>query len=122
MKKLINQPENVVREQLQGIALAHADLVCVNLDPAFIVRTDAPVRGKVAILSGGGSGHEPMHGGLVGPGMLDAACPGAIFLAQPFPGMSRSEIYAMRDQSGLPRAEFFAKFFQLEPNGERREV
>ncbi|HLH72378.1 MAG TPA: dihydroxyacetone kinase subunit DhaK, partial [Chloroflexota bacterium] len=79
MKKLINQPENVVREQLQGIALAHADLVCVNLDPVFIVRTDAPVRGKVAILSGGGSGHEPMHGGLVGPGMLDAACPGAIF-------------------------------------------
>lgn len=79
MKKLINQPENVVVEALEGFALAHHDLVRVSLDPAYIVRADAPIRGKVAIVSGGGSGHEPMHGGFVGQGMLDAACPGAIF-------------------------------------------
>ena len=79
MKKLINQPEQVVQEALQGMARAHSSLLRVNLDPAYIVRADAPVRGKVAILSGGGSGHEPMHGGFVGRGMLDAACPGAIF-------------------------------------------
>lgn len=79
MKKLINQPEDVVTEELMGIAAAHPDLVKVHLDPNYIVRVDAPVKGKVALLSGGGSGHEPLHGGFVGTGMLDAACPGAVF-------------------------------------------
>ena len=79
MKKLINNPEDVVKEELQGVALAHPDLVKVHFDPNFVYRADAPVKGKVAILSGGGSGHEPMHGGFVGHGMLDAACPGAVF-------------------------------------------
>jgi len=79
MKKLINDVENVVKEQLEGMAIAHSDLLRVNLDPKFIVRADAPVAGKVAIVSGGGSGHEPMHGGLVGLGMLDGACPGEVF-------------------------------------------
>ena len=79
MKKLINKPEDVVLEELQGIELAHPDLVKVHYDPNFIYRADAPVKGKVAIVSGGGSGHEPMHGGYVGKGMLDAACPGAVF-------------------------------------------
>ncbi|MBP6440792.1 MAG: dihydroxyacetone kinase subunit DhaK [Caldilineaceae bacterium] len=79
MKKLINRPEQVVQEALQGMARAHPSLLRVNLDPAYIVRADAPVRGKVAIVSGGGSGHEPLHGGFVGRGMLDAACPGAVF-------------------------------------------
>jgi phosphoenolpyruvate---glycerone phosphotransferase subunit DhaK len=79
MKKLINNPEEVVLEELQGIELAHPDLVKVHYDPDFIVRADAPVKGKVALVSGGGSGHEPMHGGFVGMGMLDAACPGAVF-------------------------------------------
>jgi dihydroxyacetone kinase-like protein len=79
MKKLINKPEDVVVEELQGIALAHPDLVKVHYDPNFITRADAPVKGKVAVISGGGSGHEPMHGGFVGKGMLDAACPGAVF-------------------------------------------
>ncbi|MGH2523216.1 MAG: dihydroxyacetone kinase subunit DhaK [Anaerolineales bacterium] len=79
MKKLINKPEDIVKEELQGIALAHPDLVKVHYDPNFIVRADAPVQGKVGVISGGGSGHEPMHGGFVGPGMLDAACPGAVF-------------------------------------------
>lgn len=79
MKKLINKPEDVVLEELQGIALAHPDLVKVHFNPNYIVRADAPVKGKVGLVSGGGSGHEPMHGGFVGPGMLDAACPGAVF-------------------------------------------
>jgi len=79
MKKLINDPAEVVHEALEGMAVAHADLIKVHKDPAFITRADGPVKGKVAILSGGGSGHEPMHGGFVGRGMLDAACPGAVF-------------------------------------------
>src|SRR5512138_3895194 len=79
MKKLINKPEDVVREELEGITYAHPDLVKVHYDPNFIVRADAPVQGKVGVISGGGSGHEPMHGGFVGMGMLDAACPGAVF-------------------------------------------
>ena len=79
MKKLINKPEDVVVEALQAIAVAHADLVKVHYNPNFIVRADAPVAGKVGVISGGGSGHEPMHGGFVGYGMLDAACPGAVF-------------------------------------------
>lgn len=78
MKKLINAAEDVVREQLQGMGLAHPELK-VNIDPNFIVRTAGPVDGKVALISGGGSGHEPMHGGFVGEGMLDGACPGEIF-------------------------------------------
>lgn len=79
MKKLIDKPEDFVRESLEGLAAAHPDLVRVNFDPTFVYRVDAPVQGKVAIVSGGGSGHEPMHAGFVGMGMLDAACPGEIF-------------------------------------------
>ena len=79
MKKLINATDAVVAEALRGFEAAHSDIVRVNHDPAYIVRADAPVKGKVGVLSGGGSGHEPMHGGLVGMGMLDAACPGEVF-------------------------------------------
>jgi dihydroxyacetone kinase-like protein len=79
VKKLINDPGAVVDEALRGFAAAHPDLVRVNHDPKYIVRADSPVQGKVGVLSGGGSGHEPMHGGFVGRGMLDAACPGEVF-------------------------------------------
>lgn len=79
MKKLINKPEDFVRESLQGLAAAHPDLIQVNYELGFVYRADAPIEGKVAIISGGGSGHEPMHGGFVGMGMLDAACPGEVF-------------------------------------------
>ncbi|HEX5642158.1 MAG TPA: dihydroxyacetone kinase subunit DhaK [Thermoleophilia bacterium] len=79
MKKLINRPADVVREELVGMALAHAGRLVVHTSPHWIARADAPVAGKVAIVSGGGSGHEPLHGGFVGPGMLDAACPGEVF-------------------------------------------
>jgi dihydroxyacetone kinase-like protein len=79
MKKLINDPANVVVEALHGMEAAHGDLLKVHYDPNYITRKDAPVPNKVGILSGGGSGHEPLHGGFVGRGMLDAACPGATF-------------------------------------------
>ncbi|WP_433274853.1 dihydroxyacetone kinase subunit DhaK [Actinosynnema sp. CS-041913] len=79
MKKIINDPATVVADALRGMALAHADLLDVQYDPAVVVRADAPVPRKVAVISGGGSGHEPLHGGFVGRGMLDAACPGAVF-------------------------------------------
>src|SRR5918994_3423974 len=78
MKKLINEPAAVVTEALLGVAAAHPEL---RVDHAnkMIIRGDSPRAGKVALVSGGGSGHEPMHGGFVGPGMLDAACPGEVF-------------------------------------------
>ena len=79
MKKIINDPSTVVVESLRGMAVAHPDLLRVTEEPAVVARADAPVAGKVAVISGGGSGHEPLHGGFVGPGMLDAACPGAVF-------------------------------------------
>jgi dihydroxyacetone kinase-like protein len=79
MKKLINSVDTFIIEQLEGMALAHPDLLRISLEPKYIVRADAPVAGKVAVVSGGGSGHEPLHGGFVGPGMLDGACPGEVF-------------------------------------------
>jgi dihydroxyacetone kinase-like protein len=79
MKKLINDPRAVLRESLEGFAQAHPDLVRVSLDPPLVVRVDAPLPGKVGVVAGGGSGHEPLHLGFVGPGMLDAAVPGPVF-------------------------------------------
>ncbi len=79
MKKLLNDPADVVAESLVGLAAAHPDLLRVDPKARIVVRADAPVQGKVALVSGGGSGHEPMHGGFVGRGMLDAACPGEVF-------------------------------------------
>src|SRR5689334_12652098 len=79
MKKFINGSDDVVKESLAGLGAAHADLLRVDLENQIVVRKDAPVAGKVGLISGGGSGHEPMHGGFVGRGMLDAACPGAVF-------------------------------------------
>lgn len=79
MKKIINDPATVVGDAVKGMAAAHPELLRVRTDPALIVRADAPVTGKVALISGGGSGHEPLHGGFVGAGMLTAAVPGAVF-------------------------------------------
>src|SRR3954471_14277719 len=79
MKKLINATDDVVREALEGVEAAHGDRLKVSYEPAYVVRADAPIKGKVGVISGGGSGHEPMHGGFVGRGMLDAACPGEVF-------------------------------------------
>src|SRR3954451_7262833 len=78
MKKLINEPADVVPDALRGVAAAHPELR-VDHTNKIIFRGDAPVPGKVGIISGGGSGHEPLHGGFVGMGMLDAACAGEVF-------------------------------------------
>src|SRR5437763_1521493 len=102
MKKLINNPEDVVTEELQGIAAAHADLVRVQYGPNVIVRADAPVQGKVGLVSGGGSGHEPMHGGFVGQGMLDAACPGEVFTS-PTPAQMLDATTAAHGEPGRER-------------------
>ena len=78
MKKLINDPADVISEALHGMAMAHPDLR-IDHTNRIVYRGDAPVPGKVGLISGGGSGHEPLHGGFVGPGMLDAACAGEVF-------------------------------------------
>src|SRR5216117_3087966 len=78
MKKLINSPETVVTEALAGVAAAHPSL-SVDIENKVITRAGGPRLGKVGLVSGGGSGHEPLHGGFVGKGMLDAACPGEVF-------------------------------------------
>lgn len=83
MKKLINDADSYLLQGLRGFGRAHADLVRVDLDQRIIVRLDAPRPGKVGLISGGGSGHEPLHGGFVGLGMLDAACPGEVFTSPP---------------------------------------
>src|SRR5665648_712440 len=100
MKKLINRPEDAVKEELEGIAAAHADRLRVHPGLNYIGRADAPVRGKVAIVSGGGSGHEPMHGGFVGMGMLDAACPGEVFTS-PTPDQMLDAAKAVNGGAGV---------------------
>src|SRR5512139_2540710 len=100
MKKLINDPAKAVRESLAGLAAAHAGLLEVRFDPTFVLRADAPVRGKVALVSGGGSGHEPLHAGYVGPGMLDAACPGDVFTS-PTPDQVAAATWAANGGTGV---------------------
>ncbi|MCU0870011.1 MAG: dihydroxyacetone kinase subunit DhaK [Burkholderiales bacterium] len=78
MKKLVDSPDTVLAQSLDGFCAAHADLVVADADRRF-VRRRTPTPGKVALISGGGSGHEPLHAGFVGHGMLDAACPGQVF-------------------------------------------
>src|SRR5438445_12432252 len=100
MQKLINSPDSVVKDALEGMAAAHADLLRVHFDPDYVVRVDAPVKGKVGLVSGGGSGHEPMHGGFVGRGMLDAACPGAVFTS-PVPDQMAAATKAVDGGAGV---------------------
>jgi dihydroxyacetone kinase-like protein len=99
MKKLINAVDRVVVEELEGMALAHPELQ-VNISPHYIVRANSPVQGKVALVSGGGSGHEPLHGGFVGMGMLDGACPGEVFTS-PTPNQMYECAKAVNGGAGL---------------------
>jgi dihydroxyacetone kinase-like protein len=99
MKKLINAPENLVDEALAGMAAAHPGYLRVE-EPNIVVRKDAPRQGKVGVISGGGSGHEPMHGGFVGRGMLDAACPGAVFTS-PVPDQMLAATKAVDGGAGV---------------------
>src|SRR2546430_1280146 len=100
MKKLINKPEDVVKEALSGMLAAHSDLIRVDIEQQIIVRKDAPGKGQVGVISGGGSGHEPMHGGFVGYGMLDAACPGAVFTS-PVPDQMLAATKAVNGGAGV---------------------
>ena len=81
MKKFVNKVDEILTESLTGFGNAHSNILEVNLKPDFIARKFKPVNPKVSLISGGGSGHEPLHGGFVGYGMLDAACPGQVFSA-----------------------------------------
>jgi dihydroxyacetone kinase-like protein len=90
----------VVVESLHGVAAAHGDILRVEYDPNIVVRVDAPLKGKVGVISGGGSGHEPMHGGFVGYGMLDAACPGAVFTS-PTPDQMLAATKAVSGGAGV---------------------
>ena len=98
MKKLINDPERVLIESLDGFAAAHADIVSLGADHKFVRRRELQ-RGKVALVSGGGSGHEPLHTGFVGRGMLDAACPGQVFTS-PTPDQMIAAVEAVDTGNG----------------------
>jgi len=100
VKKFINSPDDVVPESLAGLAAAHPDLVRVDFENQVVVRKEAPIQGKVALVSGGGSGHEPLHGGFVGLGMLDAACPGAVFTS-PVPDQMLAATKAVDGGAGV---------------------
>jgi dihydroxyacetone kinase-like protein len=100
MRKFLNDPAMVVKESLAGLAAAHSDLLRYDVANQIIVRKDAPKKGKVALISGGGSGHEPLHGGFVGRGMLDAACPGEVFTS-PVPGQMLAATKAVDGGAGV---------------------
>src|SRR5918911_2990332 len=100
MRKLLNDPADAVKESLAGLAAAHGRLLRYDADAQILTRADAPVSGKVALISGGGSGHEPLHGGFVGTGMLDAACPGEIFTS-PVPDQMLAAAKAVDGGAGV---------------------
>ena len=100
MKKLINGVDEVLAQALEGFATAHGDLVRLHTAPVFVTRATATPAGKVALISGGGSGHEPMHAGLVGLGMLDAACPGQVFTS-PTPDQMLAAAQAVDTGAGV---------------------
>ena len=100
LRKLLNDPEAVVRESLAGLAAAHGDILRVDADAQIVVRAGEPRAGKVALISGGGSGHEPLHGGFVGLGMLDAACPGEVFTS-PVPDQMLAATKAVDGGAGV---------------------
>ena len=99
MKKFINKLEDAIVESLSGLAAAHEGLLRVEFDPTFVCRR-VPKQGRVALVSGGGSGHEPLHTGYVGPGMLDAACPGQVFTS-PTPDQWMAAAHAVEAGRGV---------------------
>src|SRR5437867_5475469 len=100
MRKFLNEPAQVVKESLAGLAAAHPELLRYDAAAQIIVRKDAPKKGKVALISGGGSGHEPLHGGFVGLGMLDAAGPGEVFTS-PVPDQMLAATKAVDGGAGV---------------------
>jgi dihydroxyacetone kinase-like protein len=99
MKKFMNDVDNILRDSLQGFAAAHQDLVKLHLEPNFLTRKNKALD-KVAIISGGGSGHEPLHAGYIGHGMLDAACPGHVFTS-PTPDQMLAAAEAVHGGKGV---------------------
>jgi phosphoenolpyruvate---glycerone phosphotransferase subunit DhaK len=99
MKKFVNDVEHMLEESLRGLAAAHSRILKVGFDPTFVSRTE-PRQGKVALISGGGSGHEPLHAGFVGRGMLDAACPGQVFTS-PTPDQMQAAAQAVDGGKGV---------------------
>ena len=100
MKKFINKIDDLLSESLLGFAKAHADIIQLNSQPLFINRIKPTRKGKVALISGGGAGHEPLHTGFVGQGMLDAACPGQIFTS-PTPDQMMMAAQAVENGAGI---------------------
>src|SRR3984893_9322789 len=100
MRKIINEPDQVVKESLAGLAASVPDILRYDVANQILVRANAPVKGKVALISGGGSGHEPLHGGFVGVGMLDAACPGEVFTS-PVPDQMLAATKAVDGGAGV---------------------
>ncbi len=100
MKKFLNEIDDVLSESLRGFALAHRGVISLHENPVFVTRSESPVADKVALLSGGGSGHEPLHAGLVGRGMLDAACPGQVFTS-PTPDQMLAAAQAVDGGAGV---------------------
>ncbi len=100
MRKLLNDPEQIVKDSLVGLAAAHGDILSYDPEAQIVVRAGAPRAGKVALISGGGSGHEPLHGGFVGLGMLDAACPGEVFTS-PVPDQMLAATKAVDGGAGV---------------------
>ena len=100
MKKFINNVDNLLDESLLGFTKAHADIVQLNAQPHFVRRIKPTAAGKVALISGGGSGHEPLHSGFVGSGMLDAACPGQVFTS-PTPDQMLAAAQAVENGGGI---------------------
>ena len=100
MKKFVNKVDEILNESLTGFGDAHNDILEVRLKPDFIARKQKSENPKVALISGGGSGHEPLHGGFVGYGMLDAACPGQVFSA-PTPDQMEAAAYYVHSGKGI---------------------
>jgi phosphoenolpyruvate---glycerone phosphotransferase subunit DhaK len=100
MKKLVNRVEDLVPESLAGLAAAHPEIVRIDAKNNLVLRAGGPKRGKVALLSGGGSGHEPLHGGFVGLGMLDAAAAGNVFTS-PVPDQMEAATRAIDGGAGV---------------------
>ncbi|MGZ8164607.1 MAG: dihydroxyacetone kinase subunit DhaK [Methylobacter sp.] len=100
MKKFINSIDTLLDESLRGFSKAHADIILFNAQPHFVQRLKPAIPGKVSLISGGGSGHEPLHTGFVGSGMLDAACPGQIFTS-PTPDQMLAAAQAVENGGGV---------------------
>ena len=100
MRKFLNDPEQLVKEALVGVELAHSELLRFDRENQLLISKSAPRQGKVALISGGGSGHEPLHGGFVGVGMLDAACAGEVFTS-PVPDQMLAATKAVDGGAGV---------------------